>query len=769
MTQANTDKIYLPNKEDMYEHLRFLVDGMNDFKDGKIEIAYGDDQNIPRLAEKFSVDAIETAVEFAAMKNKEGRNIYVCGSILNPDVFPGGRCEDADFYATNSIWCDIDNSGENPITSAELKLKYAACPPNIVVVTGRTPNLRTWLWWKLMEPVTNAQTLESLLSGIIQNLDGDKSAKNPARLTRLGGSIAWNTGKKAKDGRIVEIVEVKKLNDNPISLERLAGAYPLKEPIHKKAQPKSKLNISNFNNPTDAEMLDMLSFVDPSCDRKEWLEIGMALQDAGYDFSIWDKWSSGSQTKYDYNDAVRVWNSFNAGGGISLGTLVMKCRSAGYFPTTPIKNPKKDTDFEIPFPEPEKKPTPQSAPKKPLAAITGNLFDGVIRDTINDIVATSARPQPELAVLNVLAALGAIFGRRYASPMDTRTNLYTVGVARTGAGKDHSRKYVKGLMFKANLQSYLGSDSLVSGAGLITAVNKNPSHIMHLDEFGLLLQDIKSKNTASHMKICAKLLTEFYSASNTVYYGGQYADRNVAPFKIYNPNLCIYGTTTMDSYAAAMDRSVIASGELNRYIIIKPENETPARVGVPTRNKAEKRIIDAWEAFSPPFGGNNPEIELDVKTVTWQFLEHRINEMLKFQDAKTDADNLTASLWARYVENVIKIAMIIAIVRDMERPNIEGRDLDVGELIVAKSVEFMCQMAGEHMSESAHEKDCNLILQILRKYGKSMPKDLLCQRTRQMDKRQRDGALESLQESSLISIELDSKSLTRKRYFISAL
>jgi hypothetical protein len=757
MTETQSNKTYLPNKEDMTAHIQFLIAGMTDFKDGKIEIAYGDENNNPRFAEKFCIEDVQAIVDFAAQKNAAGRNVYICGSLLVPDVFPVGRCNDDDFYATNSVWCDVDNSGENPITPAELKLKYAACPPNIVVVTGRTPNLRTWLWWKLDEPITDKNALETLLTGIIQNLDGDRAAKNPTRLTRLGGSIAWNTGNKAKSGRVIEIVEVKTLNNSPISYELLLGFYPIKEPIKKPATAKSRLNVSNFNNPTDSEMLGMLSFLSPDCFRQEWLEIGMALHDAGYDFSVWDKWSSGSPSKYDQADTVRVWNSFHAGGGISLGTVVKRCRDAGYMR---VSEPK---------PEQPKQEKKADAPKKPLEGITGDLFSGLLRDTINDIVATSSRPQPELAVLNTLAALGAVFGRRYASPMDTRTNIYTVGVAKTGSGKDHSRKYIKYLMYKANLTSFLGSDSLVSGAGLITAVSKNPSHIMHLDEFGMLLADIQNKNTASHMKVCAKLLTEMYSSSNTVYYGGQYADRNSQPIKVYNPNLCIYGTTTMDSYASAMDRAVIASGELNRYVIIRPENETPERVAVPQRTKPTQAIVDSWEMLAPMFGGNNPEIELDTIRVSWQFQETRIESMLRFQDSKTDANELTSALWARYVENVIKIAMIIAITRDLERPNIGAGDFDVAELIVGRSVEFMCTMANEHMADSAHEKDCNFVLDVLRKFKRKVAKEELCRRTRHMDKRQRDNVLESLEENGSISIEEDKNSLRRKRYFISVL
>lgn len=746
-----------PNKDDMRIHLEFLTSGMNDYSDGLIEIAYGNDQNIPNMAEKFPLHEIDKAVDFAVEKNNEGRNIYVVGSILIPDGVPFGRACDEDFYATNSIWCDVDNSGVNPLTAAELKAKYAVCPPNLVVVTGRKPNLRTWLWWKLTEPLTNVPELQLLLAGIIQNLDGDKAAINPARLTRLGGSIAWNTGKKAKEGRVVEIVETKVLNKNPISAERLAAAYPYRKPKIETAKPKSALNISNFDNPSPQEISEMLTCLTPSCGRKDWLEIGMALHDAGYDFSVWDEWSKGSKEKYNYDDIVRDWNSFKTGGGISMGTLVMKCRDAGYMR---VSEPRQDVANPTKAPEP---------PKKPLQAITGDLFDGLIRDTVNDIVATSARPQPELAVLNVLAALGAVFGRRYASPMDTRTNIYTVGVAKTGSGKDRSRKYIKELMFKAKLESYIGGDSIVSGSGLMTLVSNKPSSIMHLDEFGMLLQEIKNKNSASHMKACAKTLTELYSSSSSVYYGAQYADAERKAIKIYNPNLCIYGTTTLESYVAAMDRAVISSGELNRYIIIKPENDCPARVGIPTRTRPTQRLIDAWEVLTPLFGGQNPEIEMDTKTVTWQFLDDRIFKMSCYQDSKTDADAITSALWARYVENVIKVAMIIAIARDMERPNIEGCDLDVAELIVGRSVEFMCSLATDHMSDSPHEKDCNRVIQILKRHGKKMSKEILTDKTRDMDKRQRDNALMSLEERGAISIEKDESTLRRPKYFINLL
>lgn len=762
MTQENIQNIFAPNKDDMRKHIEFIMSGMHDYKDGKIEIAYGDHENIPNQAEKFFLDtpdAVDYIIEFAEQKNKQGRNIYIVGSYLSPDAPIGGRSKDEMFYATNSIWVDIDNAGENPITVKELRVKYAHCRPHMVIVTGRTPNLRTWLWWKLLEPITKAEDLERVLTGVIQNLDGDPSAKNASRLTRLGGSVAWPTGKKAKAGRITEVVETTITGEPPISVERLTAAYPIK-----KATPKSKitggLNFSSFNNPPENEIKDMLAFLSPAIPRKEWLDIGMALHDGGYDFSVWNEWSKGSPSQYNYDDTVKDWNSFEVGKGITLGTLIQKARDVGYMRVSEPFSNMQDKQAEQPTPPPKAENSPEN----------DIFFTGLIRYTIDDMLAKSRKPQPELAMLNVLSALGAVFGRRYRSPMNTRTNLYTVGIAPTGSGKDFSRKYIKTLMIKAGLSTFLGADSIVSGAGIITSVERNPSQIMHLDEFGMLLADIKNKNTASHMKVCAKILTEFYSTSSGTYYGGHYADKKLMPTKIIAPNLCIYGTTTMANYANAMDRSVIESGELNRYIIIKPLIEWPQSVKEASGDATpSQNIIDAWTALAPSFGANNPADETPPITVQWDWQEDRLWAMQKFQDNKVETTPNTGSLWVRYVENVIKIAMIMCISRNQIKPYIETSDLDTAEGIVKRSIEFMETMSKDNMADSEHERVCNAVLEVIRKYGAKMPKRELSNRTRNLDMRQRDEALKSLDDRGAVLIEQEKNMSGVTKYFLTAL
>ena len=56
--------------------------------------------------------------------------------------------------------------------------------------------------------------------------------------------------------------------------------------------------------------------------RKEWLDVGMALQSVGDDlFEAWDLWSQQSE-KYGQKACRSCWKGFKSDGGIGLGTLI---------------------------------------------------------------------------------------------------------------------------------------------------------------------------------------------------------------------------------------------------------------------------------------------------------------------------------------------------------------------------------------------------------------------------------------------------------------
>lgn len=753
-----------PDLQMITNHLRFLFDGTK-YRHGKIEICQ------LNHGKHFSVYDIASAARQAYNWSLQGQNVYTIGCVLVPDIEERlekrskeegrktTRARDEDFLATQNLFIDKDDKFD----INELEQKYAIAPPNYSVRTASIPHERRHDWWSLDTWTDDPAKVSLALRGIVESLGGDPAAKNVARLMRVGGTINFPNAKKRAEGRVPEFI-VSKMTKwmPPHNIDNLIEAYPDTKSAHLSAdKPEKSFDIKStrlFLNPDNAYTVDdvrgMLNFLPSDCSYKDWIDIGMAIQDAGFQFELWDSWSRrGSKYKEngEDNNTAKKWASFKPGGGISLGTLAYKAQQAGWMRLTPKE--------DIPPPKGEQpKPQPEPAATDPqVPSMAKMVIPGLVGDTVAEILNTATQPQPELAILNTFAALGAAFGRRYKTPMNTRTNLYAVGIARTGTGKDHSRKFIKNLMGKAGMRTFIGNDNIVSGAGILTSIFKQPSQIMHLDEYGMLLSSMTDKNGAGYMKVCSRVITELYSASGGVYLGGQYANPKSKPIKVISPNVCIYGTTTQEKYVEAMDRSVIASGEINRNIIIKPEIEFPKRVrgatGTPTPSPG---LVQQWknllkcqaDAVNSPLDASEPTL------VSWgPGVEDKVWGYGVFQDKKVEGDVVTGALWARYAENIIKIAMILAICRDHVQPVIDVEDFDVAEVIVKKSVLFMEEIATRHMSDSDHERDCNRLMNEIRRAGDSMSKTDLCNKTKDLNQKRRNDALTSLMERDLIVME----------------
>lgn len=85
---------------------------------------------------------------------------------------------------------------------------------------------------------------------------------------------------------------------------------------------------SNFSN---ADIQDMLSFLNPDMPYEDWVKVGMAVHAGGFDVNLWEAWSMRG-SKYTAGECQSKWNSFNVAAGVSLGTLVFMAQNAGWRP-----------------------------------------------------------------------------------------------------------------------------------------------------------------------------------------------------------------------------------------------------------------------------------------------------------------------------------------------------------------------------------------------------------------------------------------------------
>lgn len=519
------------------------------------------------------------------------------------------------------------------------------------------------------------------------------------------------------------------------------------------------------------DVRDMLTYIDSSCGYDEWVNIGMALHEGGFHMALWDDWSK-SSPKYA-NNCTYHWRSFKPGGGITMGTLVDRAKLGGWKPKEYISEPidwatHPARDWAISmgiYKEPQTRsgkpveiaaPVPAASFPTPLK-LNAREIPGIVGETVEWICGTAVFEQPEMAMLNVFCALGAVFGRRYASTTDIRTNLYCCSISDSTSGKDHSRKMVDKLMSAAGLDTFLAGGAIHSGSGLITQLERQPSHIMMIDEFGLVLGNITSKNAQSHQQDISPKLLDLFTSSDRDWRGGTYADKKVEPTVIHQPNLCIYGTTTLTTYLDALKKIAISSGMMNRFLVLPGRTEPDPRFDDKPRNIPDD-LLEKWRALAPTGIGefNKNIINVTPRIVEWgdqckAYYDELLVKQISYMREKNAGIEI---LFGRYREMTTKLAMILAICRDTENPRISIDDFGTAENVVRTSINYVKDLASEFMYENDQEKRKRDVTNIIRAYGTNgVSKSTLLSKTGNLKARELEEIMKGLLEEDKIRAE----------------
>ena len=226
---AVVQPLFQPDQTAMMQHVEHLFGGYLDgCHEGLIELSWTDTtpdkSGRYRLANArlFGTDKLDELVEEAARLNSQPYcNVYIGAALRHPDTPPFGRGQDRDAWALTCAYVDLDDAE----ASANAKNIYGLDKPTLVVVTGREPHTRAQMWWRLEEPLTDANHWPALLRGFAAKLNADTTVTNPSRVMRLAGSIAWPV----KPGRTVELTAIATLKEpgrREYAAEHLAQVFP---------------------------------------------------------------------------------------------------------------------------------------------------------------------------------------------------------------------------------------------------------------------------------------------------------------------------------------------------------------------------------------------------------------------------------------------------------------------------------------------------------------------------------------------------------------
>ena len=355
----------------------------------------------------------------------------------------------------------------------------------------------------------------------------------------------------------------------------------------------------------------------------------------------------------------------------------------------------------------------------------GGLLEGVTQW----ILETSRAPVPEFATIAAITFLSAFFGRRYVTPTELGLNIYMIGIAGPGFGKDHPRRAIEILGHSAGMSHLIGPNDVTSDSAIEKVVRRRPCFVMPFDEVGVLFQSMTGKNAASWARSIRKSLLELYSKSTSVWTGKEKADdkKDSSGDPVWFPTVSMLGMSTPTEFYAGITESNFGDGFMARLTIIGA-TEQPKRQDGKSLLKTPTALVEALKAayIAAPAKGNLSNVAVrDSKqkpimhqcewgegaAKRWKEIEAW---QLEYMADKPEYEGVVG----RSAEQTLKIATVRAISRIANRPVVEVEDVEFGWAIVQRSIDMIDDGVRKHMSSSDFETLCKTILGFVDASGK---------------------------------------------------
>ncbi len=343
---------------------------------------------------------------------------------------------------------------------------------------------------------------------------------------------------------------------------------------------------------------------------------------------------------------------------------------------------------------------------------------GFIDEVMQYTLATAPYPEPVMAFAGALALQALLAGRKVRDGMDNRTNLYILGLAFSGVGKDHPRKVNARILQAVGMSSCLGN-SFASGEGIEDSMFTYPASLYQVDEIdGLLLKVSRAKD--ARYEAIVSMLLQFYSSANDVYTKRAKAGKERE--QIHQPCLCMLGTAGPKLFYEALSPRMLANGFLARMLIVECRERGVGREDVDQPMPAA--IVEAarwWSEFNPSgnLSGEHPEPFLvptvpEAKRAIKEFKD-TIDEG-PYKTAQIQLDDPGMALWSRAGEKAHRLALIYACSADRENPVITLEAAQWAMAFAMHQTQRMLHMVQRHASESEFDAKRKRLLDILERW-----------------------------------------------------
>lgn len=526
-------------------------------------------------------------------------------------------------------------------------------------------------------------------------------------------------------------------------------------------------------------------------DGSSWIRVCNAIKAAlgpeGMDLWVaWSKSSSKSGQSGKSNTAERRYKTARP-TSIGAGSIYYMAQQRGWVPPSDVilNGARAEAEPIAMDGLVEKLSPPRSARPATREDIAAALpFDpmaagGIIGKLVRLSVDTAISPQPFLALAAAIVAVGVLAGQKYKTWTNLRTNLYAVGVADSGGGKDNARQVIKDVFTAAGLANFLGGEEIASGPAISTMMYKHPCRICLLDEVGASIKNWTADRAPAHKAEIWTVLMKLYTSAASVALGTEYANQEERPRKdITQPCLGVYGTTTGDELWGNLHSGAMKSGALARFLVFKTPKNYPVRNKRPAEVIVDDALIADLHSIVAGVQSGEPTGNLACIAPPTPYKVMPDDDAQSLLDAVSDNESemLEAAepgtgertILARRFEKIAKVSLILAISDCPPRPVITRANVELAIAIVDHCLRTLLDEAGHNIADNQTSKNHKLIENIIRKAGTSgITQSEITNKTDTMYKRERLDILDALMEGGKIfRREAKTSGRPSNKYFI---
>ena len=400
-------------------------------------------------------------------------------------------------------------------------------------------------------------------------------------------------------------------------------------------------------------------------------------------------------------------------------------------------------------------------PKQPEPVNPDRMSDafyripGMIGDMIAYHVYNAPRPRPELSLAASIALMGAITGRKIQTKSGMRTNIYCVGLAPSGSGKEQPRQNNTMALIEAGIENILGSENPASDAALVGELAENPAKLIQIDEVSRYFSTLKNAgNNSTHLKnIFTRFLELTGQAQNPAWTPKGYADGKKSK-TICHPHLCIYGTSTSEGFWSSVASSDAVDGFLARMMVIEADNKYPRLQDVET-SPIPQSVIDIlkdWNSFSPPAFGNMSDQFPRAMTV---HVESAAADRIKshsdgIEDRLNDGPDDQKAIWSRSSALAKRLSLIFAASRGPFEILVTLEDAQLAVKLSNWCTRLLVRRVFTHVSANEADSDKKKVLEIIRRHREITANELTRKTQWIRNKRSRSEILDELVDGGFI-------------------